>query len=156
MDAKYALVSASLRTCPPLMMCGGPDFEYEAGPLYPFDPDQMNRLRWRLRFRHLRALERVVRIDFTGTPIIDSDLKHLEAFPHLSTVVFCDTKITDTGLRHLYALESLELIDLTDTKVTQEAVGQLKVHLPKAKVIFGKSKDRLPNTTRESLGDTPM
>ena len=69
--------------------------------------------------------ESVGKVDLTGSPITDDDLRALHGFTELHNLVLRRTRITDAGLAHLKTMHKLRVLDLDETGVTDVGLAHL-------------------------------
>jgi Leucine-rich repeat (LRR) protein len=69
--------------------------------------------------------EAVAKIDLTGKPVSDVDVKVFAELAELHSLVLRQTRITDAGLAHLKTTGRLRVLDLDETRVTDAGLMHL-------------------------------
>ena len=76
----------------------------------------------------------VLALDWTA--VSDAGIASLGRLEHLRELYLSHTRISDAAARSLQGLATLETLALDDTRFSEAAVGDMRRHLPKAKVQF--------------------
>jgi len=84
---------------------------------------------------HLKDLASLQTLWLSKTQVTDDGLSHLKGLKNLTWLELHGTKITDTGLTHLTGLTSLRHLEIQATKVTAEGAEKLKVALPNLTIV---------------------
>ena len=81
----------------------------------------------------LAEMSQLEELDLSGNAITDHCLAALSKLSELKVLRLAHTPITDAGIQQLSTLKKLEELDLENTKVTNQAVQEIKRHLPNLK-----------------------
>jgi|GEM_PF-4347003 len=84
---------------------------------------------------HLKQIPSLERLRLYSTRVTDEGLSELSQLAKLKILDLSQTQVTDAGLVHLQSLKALEELDLRNTQVTEAAADELRLHLPKAKIL---------------------
>ena len=91
----------------------------------------------------LAALERakVTSLGLSNTKFNDAGLKEVAKMQQLTSLYLDGTKITDAGLGDIAKLQKLTRLILYNTKITNEGAAELKLALPKCKILHSYKAD---------------
>ena len=67
-------------------------------------------------------------LDFSGSEVLDADLKHVAHFTELRELDLSDTSVTDLGIKSLSGLSKLKKVWLDNTEVTDKGLEDLSNH----------------------------
>ncbi|MCY2956663.1 MAG: hypothetical protein NT107_06480 [Planctomycetota bacterium] len=84
----------------------------------------------------LGALPNLVHLDLRETAIGDVTVGKLGKLAHLSSLNLFGTKVQDAGLSSLATCSSLRQLYVWQTDVSAQAVCDLQLKLPKARIVF--------------------
>jgi hypothetical protein len=86
---------------------------------------------------HLKAFPKLEDLNLSGTKVGDAGLAHLKPLGRLSKLRLAGTGVSDAGLCQLRGLSALRELDLTKTKVTARGVADLRMALPRCRILAG-------------------
>ena len=84
-------------------------------------------------------LEKVTRLDLSGTQITDAGLKEVAKLQKLEWLYLGGPQINDQSLKEVAKLHNLEQLSLHGTNVTEAGVAELKKALPNCEILGLKS-----------------
>jgi len=73
----------------------------------------------------VKKLDRLQKLDLSGSNVTDAELVHLKDLASLQTLLLSKTQVTDDGLSHFKGLKNLASLDLQGTKITDAGMTHL-------------------------------